>query len=196
MEPPFPAQVPHAIEQVGPAASLPALLGVFFKLGLTSFGGGLSGWIHQEFVGKRAWMDEDQFMAGVALTQVLPGPNAVNLALFIGQRLRGGLGLTAAGLGILVPPFLLILLLAVGYSAIAGVYGVQFVLSGMAAAGVGMTFVMGVRSTWRMRGVPSFALALAIFVAVGVLQWPMLPVVLTLGPLSVWLAWTGQRADG
>ena len=71
MEPPSPAPVPHAIEEASPAASLPALLGVFFKLGLTSFGGGLSGWIHQEVVGKRAWMDEDQFMAGVALTQVL-----------------------------------------------------------------------------------------------------------------------------
>lgn len=176
-----------------PDATLPALLGVFFKLGMTSFGGGLSGWIHQEVVRRRGWMTEDQFMAGVALTQVMPGPNAVNLALFIGQQMRGGAGLAVSGFAILFAPFLLILALAAGYSAIAGLHGVRFVLSGMAAAGVGMTFVMGVRSTVRMRGAVPLATAGVVFVAVGLLQWPMLPVVFLLGPASVLLAW---RSNG
>ena len=170
-------------------ATLAAILGVFCKLGLTSFGGGLSGWIHGEVVRRRRWMSEDQFIAGVALTQVMPGPNAVNLALFIGQKLRGGPGLTAAGIGILLPPFLLIIALAIGYGTISGIASVQFVLSGMAAAGVGMTFVVAIRSGVRMRGVVPFTLAAVIFTTVGVLQWPMLPIVLTLGPLSVFWAW-------
>ena len=173
--------------------TLGALLGVFFKLGMTSFGGGLSGWIHQEVVRRRAWMSEEQFMAGVALTQVMPGPNAVNLALFIGQTLRGGPGFTVAGFGILFPPFLLILALAAGYGAISGLHGIQSVLSGMAAAGVGMTLVMGIRSSLRMRGLLPFLVAGAVFVTVGVLQWPMLPVVFTLGPLSVWLSWRARN---
>lgn len=177
-----------------PEATLAALLAVFFKLGMTSFGGGLSGWIHQEVVRKKGWMTDDQFMAGVALTQVMPGPNAVNLALFIGQRMRGGLGLAVSGFGILFPPFLLILALAVGYGTIAGLHGAQFVLSGMAAAGVGMTFVMGIRSGLRMRGATPIAMAVAVFVMVGVLQWPMVPVVLLLGPLGVWLAWRSEAA--
>lgn len=172
----------RAGRELNPEATLPALLGVFFKLGMTSFGGGLSGWIHQEVVRNRRWMTEDQFIAGLALCQVMPGPNAVNLALFIGQKLRGGLGLAVSGFGILFPPFLVILALAVGYRAVSGVHGMQFVLSGLAAAGVGLTFVVGIRSAIRMRGVAPVSLAALIFVTVGLLQWPMLPVVFTLAP--------------
>ncbi len=63
----------------------------------------------------------------------------------------------------------------------------------MAAAGVGMTFAMGLRTARRMRGAASGVVAGIIFVTVGVLRWPMLPMALTLGPLSVWLAWHGAR---
>ena len=92
--------------------SLVAILGVFLRLGMASFGGGLPGWMHHEVVRKRGWLDEERFMAGLSLCQVLPGPNAVNLALHIGQQLRGWPGAAAAFLGILGPPFLFILVLA------------------------------------------------------------------------------------
>lgn len=169
--------------------SLAALLGVFTKLGMTSFGGGLSGWMNREVVNKRGWMTEEQFMAGVALTQVMPGPNAVNLACFIGQRLRGGPGLVVAALGILLPPFVLILLLAALYGQVAGSGWLRFVLSGMAAAGVGMNVAVAVRAARRMPGVVPALVAAALFVGVGILQLPMVGLVLVAGPLSVWLSW-------
>lgn len=164
------------------------LLLVFCKLGRTSFGGGLSGWIHREVVARRGWMTEDQFMAGVAVTQVLPGPNAVNLALYIGQRLRGWTGFCVSGAGILLPPFIVIVLLAWGFDAVSGMPGLEFVLSGMTAAGIGMTVVMGLRSARRMRGWVPWGIAAGIFGAVGVLQWPMLAVA---APASVWACWHG-----
>lgn len=174
--------------------TLSALFAVFAKLGMTSFGGGLSGWMHREVVRRRGWMTEDQFVAGVALTQVMPGPNAVNLALFIGQRLRGGPGLVVCGLGVLLPPFGFILVLAGLYARVAGSNGVRFVLSGMAAAGVGMTVVVALRSARRIRSVAPALIAAALFVGVGLLQLPMLGLVVVFAPVSVWLAW--RELDG
>ncbi len=174
-------------------AGLGTLLWVFFKLGMTSFGGGLSGWIHREAVERRGWMSEEQFLAGVAITQVLPGPNAVNLALHIGLQLRGAAGAAVAGLGILGPPFAFILVLAALYQGIAGAPVARAVLAGLAAAGLGMTCVMGARGARRLRGAAPIGVAVATFGAVGLLRWPMIPVVLALAPLSIALAWREAR---
>ena len=185
--------MPPATPPITHPVTLGGLLLVFTKLGMTSFGGGLSGWMNQEIVQKRGWMTEEQFMAGVALTQVMPGPNAVNLACFIGQRLRGGAGLTVSALGVLLPPFGLILVLAALYGQVAGSGWLRFVLSGMAAVGVGMNVAVAVRAARHMPGLVPMLVAAALFVGVGVLQLPMIGLVLLLGPLNVWLSWRGMR---
>ena len=56
-----------------PPPGLADILGVFARLGMASFGGGLSGWMHREVVQQRRWLTEEGFLAGVALGQVLPG---------------------------------------------------------------------------------------------------------------------------
>ncbi|HXZ08323.1 MAG TPA: chromate transporter, partial [Paraburkholderia sp.] len=53
---------------------------IFSRIGLTSFGGGLSGWFLREFVHDRHWLSEDEFLNGLALSQALPGVNVKNLA--------------------------------------------------------------------------------------------------------------------
>ena len=127
--------------------SLGAILGVFLRLGMASFGGGLPGWMHHEVVRKRGWLDEERFMAGLALGQVLPGPNSVNLALHIGQQLRGWPGAAAAFLGILGPPFLFILVLAcAGRRGFSGSATVAAALGGVAAAGLANSCAVGLRS--------------------------------------------------
>ena len=68
------------------------LLAVFTRIGLTSFGGGMSGWLMREFVQRRRWMDEEEFLAGLGLAQAFPGVNVVNMAIWIGYRLRGNAG--------------------------------------------------------------------------------------------------------
>ena len=179
-----------------PAASLGAILRVFTAMGLASFGGGLSGWMHREVVEKRAWLSEESFLAGLALAQVLPGPNSANLALYIGQQLRGWPGAAAAALGILGPPLLIILGLAVLYARFAATPGLGFVLAGVAAAGLANQLITGLKTASRMRGLWPWAIAAAAFIAVGLLRWPMIPVVLVLLPASLGCAHATRPRHG
>jgi chromate transporter len=177
--------------------SLGAILGVFLRLGMASFGGGLPGWMHHEVVRKRGWLDEERFMAGLALGQVLPGPNSVNLALHIGQQLRGWPGAVAAFLGILGPPFLFILVLAAAQARVSGSPALAAALGGVAAAGLANSCAVGALAAKRLRGLGLWGVAAATFVAVGVLRLPMIPVVLALAPVGIGLAWRREaRADG
>lgn len=174
-------------------ATLSALLGLFLKLGMASFGGGLPGWMHREVVERRRWMTEESFLAGLALGQVLPGPNSVNLALHIGMQLRGIPGALMALLGLLGPPFGFILLLAFLYERAADLGSIGFVLGGLAAVGIGMTAATGASASRRMRGVTAPIVAAITFITVGVLKWPMIPVVLCVIPASILLAWRETR---
>jgi chromate transporter len=176
-----------------PQARLPEILRVFTTLGLASFGGGLPGWMHREVVLKRNWMGEESFLAGLALGQVLPGPNSVNLALYIGQQLRGWPGAAMAFLGILGPPFLFILGLALLYGWAGGAAGLGVVLAGVAAAGLANSLTVGLRTARRMRGAWPWVMAGLTFLAIGVLRLPMIPVVLVLIPASIALAWRASR---
>jgi chromate transporter len=182
--------VPHPQR---PRADLADILRVFTTLGMASFGGGLPGWMHREVVQKRNWMSEESFLAGIALGQVLPGANSVNLALYIGQQLRGWPGAAMAFLGILGPPFLFILGLALLYGWGGDLAGLGVVLGGVAAAGLANSLTVGLRTARRMRGFWPWAIAAATFVAVGLLRLPMIPVVLVLGPASIGLAWWAAR---
>jgi chromate transporter len=176
--------------------SLGAILGVFLRLGMASFGGGLPGWMHHEVVRKRGWLDEERFMASLALGQVLPGPNSVNLALYIGQRLRGWPGAAAAFFGILGPPFLFILVLAILQARLAGSPAIAAALGGVAAAGLANSCAVGALAARRLRGVGLWGVAAATFAEVGVLRWPMIPVVLVLAPVGIALAWPEARKGG
>ena len=180
-------------DQPRPQARLGEILWVFTALGMASFGGGLSGWMHREVVQKRRWMTDESFLAGIALGQVLPGPNSVNLALYIGQQLRGGAGAAMAVLGVLGPPFLFILGLALVYAWGGSVAGLGVVLSGVAAAGLANSLTVGLRTAARMRGAWPWAVVVVTFLTVGVLRWPMIPVVLVLVPASILCAWWASR---
>ena len=85
--------------------TLLSLFTVFLRIGLFSFGGGLSGWIFREVVTLRGWIDEDEFMSGLAVAQILPGANVANLSLYIGQKLFGITGAVVALVGLLSGPF-------------------------------------------------------------------------------------------
>ena len=177
-----------------PRVTLPALVGVFAKIGLMSFGGALSGWMHREIVLRRHWLEEEDFLSGLALGQIMPGANVANLSLYIGQRLRGGIGAVAALIGMLLPPMVLVVVLAVLYQGIADIGWVHRFIGGVAAAAIGLTLMMGLRTARRVeRRVAPLAVLLALFLAVGVLGWPMVPVVLAMTPLSLALAWIGRR---
>ena len=88
---------------------------IFFKLGLFTFGGGYAmiPLIRNEVTNKRAWVDDGEFMDMLALAQSAPGPMALNTALLVGNKRLGFKGSLVAGLGVIVPSFAVILIVAI-----------------------------------------------------------------------------------
>ena len=163
---------------------------VFFEIGLFSFGGGLVPWIHREVVDIRKWMTNEEFLSGIALTQVMPGVNSTNTAIFVGQRLRGLSGASTALLAMLTGPFCCVLLAAVFYQQLLGLPGFQAAMVGVASAAIGMLLRMGVTSARiTIRSAPPAIMMAATFAAVGLFRLPLIPVVCVMAPISVALAW-------
>jgi len=185
--------------ETSPRISLLALLGLFLHIGLTSFGGSTMAWMHREIVEKRKLLNDQDFMTGLTIAQVLPGANPVNLALYLGMKARGKLGAVVAVFGIVLPAFCVILLMGYLYRAFTGYEMTHTILFGIAAAGVGATLAMGVKLARRvMVKLVPIAIAVVTFVVVGILQWPLVPVVIVLVPFSILQAYylNRKREDG
>jgi chromate transporter len=168
---------------------LPALFIAFLRLGVMSFGGGTAGWLYREIVERRRWIDDTEFLSGAALGRFMPGSGGVNLTVQVGQHLRGGPGAIAAVLGLLSGPLAIVLALAVGYTRVNQNVIVHAVLDGVAAAAIGLTFATGLKLVrFRMASAGPLAVTVTTVLCVGVLRWPMIPVVLCLAPISIGLA--------
>jgi chromate transporter len=166
--------------------SLKALVQVFATIGITSFGGGLSGWMYREVVELRRWMSAQEFLTGLSLARTLPGINVVNLAIWIGYRLRRGIGALGATCAVLVGPMVLIIVLAVLYSRWGQSELMHHVLLGVVAAALGLNLSMGVKSLRPATPTPFYAVVVVlVFLAVGVLHWPMVPVAIAAALVSI-----------
>jgi len=158
----------------------------YAKIGLTSFGGGMSAWMLRDFVQRRPWLTEAEFFNGVAVSQALPGINVVNMAIWFGHFWRGGMGSIAACMGIAVLPFFTALLILAIFDQLAQLHMVTLALAGVAAVAVGLSFNMGIRALQHgaRKPVPA-AFALVTFGALYFARVPLYVVVLTLAPLSI-----------
>ncbi|HWX48265.1 MAG TPA: chromate transporter [Roseomonas sp.] len=158
----------------------------FSRVGLTSFGGGLSGWMMREFVQRRRWVDEGEFLSGLALAQALPGVNVVNLSIWIGFRLRGGRGALMGALGMIVPPMLLaVALVALSGPLLQGPLAFKL-LAGVAAAAMGLSLQMGLRAARRAaNGMVPVVIMVATFAAIFLAGLPLVWVVVAMAPLSI-----------
>jgi chromate transporter len=94
-----------------------AVAGLFFKLGAISFGGPAAhiALMEQETVRKRGWLSREHFLDLLAATNLVPGPNATEMAIHIGFLQAGWPGFIAGGVAFIVPAFLISLALAVAY---------------------------------------------------------------------------------
>ena len=90
----------------------------------------------KKFVDDYHWIDENEMLDLVAIAQSSPGPIAVNGAIVIGYKLAGILGAVTAILGTIIPPFLIISVISVGYHSFSDSYFISQILEGM-QAGVG-----------------------------------------------------------
>lgn len=181
--PPLPLRTPSLLE----------FAGVMGRIGLTSFGGGLSAWLMRVVVQERHWMGETEFLSGLALCQVFPGINVVNLAIWLGYRMHGGPGAVVGALAMIVPPGAVLIGMAAAFADLSRYAAVRTALDGVAAAAIGLGASMGVRAARHSgtRLLPVAVMAIT-FVAVGVLRLPLIPVVVVLTPVSIALAaWRG-----
>jgi chromate transporter len=180
--------------------SLPSMFLLFLHIGLTSFGGSTMAWMHREIVERRKLLDDQGFMTGLTIAQVLPGANPVNLALYLGMHARGRMGAAVAVFGIIFPAFCVVLIMGYLYRTYSDFETTHVVLGGVAAAGVGATLAMGVKlaRSVMIKIIPT-AIAIFTFVVIGILRWPLVPVVSVLVPLSIlqaYLIHKRQSKDG
>ena len=172
-----------------PAPTAAQLFLIFTRIGLTSFGGGLSGWLFREFVQRHRWLTEEEFVSGLAICQTLPGVNVSNMAIWIGYRLRGTVGAVASTIGIVVPAAILIVLIAVVFSELTQIPLLHAGLVGASAAAIGLSLSMGIAIARRLpRKVLPLGIMAATFAAIGIFHLPLVWVVLVCGGLSILLS--------
>lgn len=162
----------------------------FLRIALTAFGGSTQAWTYRYIVERRGWLTDRQFAAGLAVAQVLPGSNPLNVALYVGMHLRGAAGATAAACGMMLPAFCIVLLMGSLFRAFGGITSVDVLLGGVAAVGIGATLSVGLKLAKRLeKQIGHWIIAIAIFITVGLLHWPLLPVVVISIPISTALSY-------
>jgi len=176
-------------------ASLWALYLAFNRLALQGFGGVLAV-AQRELVERLGWMTREEFVETLAIAQVLPGPNVVNLSLMIGDRYFGVRGAFAALAGMLALPSLLVLSMAALYGSVARHPVINDALRGMGAVSAGLILATGLKLLPAVRRNPMgrTLAALLAMATVGAVVWLRLPLpwlVLLLGGLGMAAAWRG-----
>ena len=115
----------------------------FFKIGAFTLGGGYAMLpiIQKEVVKKKKWIGETEFLDMVAISQSAPGPLAVNISAFVGQKMKGLMGLITSTLGAILPSFIIIILVASVFLGIENSPVVQRVFQGIRPAVVALIAV-------------------------------------------------------
>jgi len=135
---------------------------IFFKIGAFTIGGGYAmvPLIEDEIVNKRHWIEQDDFLDLLAIAQSAPGILAVNIAIFVGYRLRGVKGSLVTSLGSILPSFLMILAIALFFATYKDNPYVEKVFKGIRPAVVALiaapVFRMGKKAklTWKTIWIP------------------------------------------
>jgi len=124
-----------ATEGLAPC-TLAELLFYFLRLGTTGFGGpiALVGYMQRDLVEKRRWISRQEYVEGLALAQLAPGPLAAQLAIYLGW-LRGGVtGASLVGVGFVLPSFVMVLAISALYLRYGGLAWMQGAFYGIGAA--------------------------------------------------------------
>jgi chromate transporter len=173
--------------------SLKDLFITFTVMALQGFGGVLTV-AQRELVEKKRWMTNAEFVEEWAVAQIMPGPNIINLCIMLGGRYFGLRGVLASIAGMLVVPLLLLLLLALVYAQFSSHPGVVGALRGMGAVAAGMIVASGIKmipSQFKnpMGRLACLVLGIASFSAIALMRWPLVYLLLGLGPLAYYLTY-------
>src|SRR5919112_2888594 len=156
--------LPSEDQKTGPALPTPKvsvaeLFWAFLLVGLSGFGGVLP-FVRHMLVDKRGWLSPSEFTEVLGLSQLLPGPNVVNIAIYVGARFSGATGASAAFLGLMVMPVVIVLCLGVAYSRYADLPAVANAFRGIASAAAGLVVAMAFKIAWPvLRSVRAISIA-------------------------------------
>lgn len=119
------------------------IFGSFFKIGLFTFGGGYAmiPLVEREIIRDRRWIEPGQFAELLALAQSAPGPISLNTAVFVGYKLRGYPGALAGVVGVALPSFVIMLIIAVFFTGLRDNPYVAAAFAGMRPAVVALIVV-------------------------------------------------------
>ncbi|MGQ0654089.1 MAG: chromate transporter [Betaproteobacteria bacterium] len=165
------------------------MVGYMTKLGTIGFGGpvALVGYMHRDLVEDRKWITEGDYKEGLTLSQLMPGPLAAQLAIYLGYVHYGILGATLVGVAFVLPSFIMVVALGAAYVAYGGLTWMQAVFYGVGAAVIGIIAMSAYKLTtksvgkdWLLWGIYIVAAAFTIatetesvwiFLVAGVLVW-------------------------
>lgn len=168
---------------------------VFNRLTLLGFGGVLP-MTQRTLVEDKRWITPDEFVEMLSLSQVLPGPNIINLSLMVGQRFFGWRGACAALAGMLAAPLLIILIVGAAYSTFAHNPAAARALHGMSVVAAGLIIGVCLKLSLTLRNQSwAWAWAFAAFAGVALARFNLLWVLLVLGPPAVALHWMHHRRE-
>ena len=168
------------------------------RLGFINFGGpsGQIAIMHDELVERRRWIDEPRFLHALNFAMLLPGPEAHQLAIYVGWLLNGGPGAVAAGVFFLLPALALMLALSWVYAVHGDVAWVSAVFEGLAWGVVGIVAAALARIAGRaIRSAADGAIAAAAFVALFVFGVPFPVVIVVAAMLGGVRSRTGAGED-
>ena len=167
---------------------------VFFKIGTFKLGSGLGMMpqIKKELVTRRHWLDEDEFIDIVAVTQSAPGPIAVNLAVFLGLRIAGVKGLIATALGSISPSFIIILLIAMLFQGIQNDPLFVAAFKAIKPASVALILVP-VFTIAKRTGVLGVKFIIPVIIALLITFTPLSPIYIVLTSIVIGILYYGQK---
>ena len=177
-----------------PKIALHQIFWQFLVVGAISFGGGIVAYLKELLVTRYRWVDSDEFIVMLSISQTMPGLNSVNIAILMGDRLRGALGAWAAATGLLLPGALIVMTIGFLYGTNSDHPMANHVLGGVAAAAAALlatvTWNLGER-TFKKR--KSLALLVLTFVLMSIVKWPLYLVLGVVLPLALFIYRPTQR---
>ena len=126
------------------------------KIGLFTFGGGYAmiALLENEFVTKRGWLEQEEFLDVAAIAESTPGPIAINSATYIGYKKAGILGSLVATLGMVLPSFCIIYAISLFFDAFLSLTAVACAFKGIQIAVIYLILSAGLRMLKKMKKTP------------------------------------------
>jgi chromate transporter len=160
----------------------------FLVIGAVSFGGGILAYERILLIEKRRWLNADEFMSYLAISQTMPGLNSVNLAVLAGDHLRGALGACIATVGLILPGSLFVLAIGVAYTANTDHPTANLILAGVGAAACGLLAAITYRiGDEKWKNLKSLLIIAPTFLLMSVAKLSLPIVLLIMAPLALYI---------